>query len=61
MTIHSPIKPLLAPQSQEPTLREVRIKDGAGRIITEFEGSPSAWLRQFACNPKRITQIRTRS
>jgi hypothetical protein len=42
-----------------PGLREVRTKDGAGRVITTFEGRPSAWLRQFGCNPKRVTGIKT--
>jgi hypothetical protein len=48
---------ITAPQDQE--LKEIRTKDGAGRVITTFEGSPSMWLRQFAVNPKRVTRIKT--
>ena len=37
----------------EPELKEVRTKDGAGRIITTFEGEhPSVWMRQFSATSK---------
>ena len=49
-----------APPEPEPELKEVRVKDHSGRVITTFEGEhPSVWLRQFAANPKRVTKIRT--
>jgi hypothetical protein len=56
LKLGAPLEPQ-EPQTNE--LREVVTKDAAGRKITEFEGRPSAWLRQFSCHPKRVTQIRT--
>ena len=51
---------LAAPPEQQPELKEIRTKDHSGRIITTFDGEhPSVWLRQFSCNPKRVTKIRT--
>lgn len=52
-----------APLEPEPSteLKEIKNKDHSGRTISTFTGSPGMWLRQFACHPKRITQIRTRS
>jgi hypothetical protein len=44
----------------EPKLREVKVKDAAGRVITSWEGSPSAWLNQFAAAPKRLIAINTK-
>lgn len=42
------------------TLREVKTRDQSGRVITEFEGSPSAWLNDFAAEPRRLVKINTR-
>jgi hypothetical protein len=46
---------------QPPQLKEVRVKDQAGRVITSFEGEhPSAWMRQFESPPKRLVAINTK-
>jgi hypothetical protein len=50
-----PIKPEALPE-----LREVKTKDLTGRVISTFEGSPSAWLRQFADPPRRVVSMKTR-
>jgi hypothetical protein len=57
--MNMPVRPpsLAAP----PELKEVRVKDAAGRVITSFEGKhPSVWMHQFSCNPRRVTMIKTR-
>jgi hypothetical protein len=43
-----------------PMLKEVRIKDQAGRVITSFEGSPSAWMQEFGMPLKRVVAINTK-
>ena len=42
-----------------PELKEIQTKDAAGRVITTFEGSPSAWMRQFSVPPRRLVMIKT--
>jgi hypothetical protein len=60
--MNAPYKPPTLAAPPEPELREIRTKDHSGRTITTFEGEhPSVWLRQFTCNPKRVTRIRTQS
>lgn len=39
------------------TLREHRETDQAGRVITSFTGSPSAWLNSFKSVPRRVTHF----
>ena len=53
----------VAPPVEElPSLRAIYIKDYTGRVITEFEGSTKAWMRQFEGNPpRRVASIRTKS
>jgi hypothetical protein len=62
--MNAPYKPptIAPPPEPESGLKEVRTKDHSGRIITTYEGEhPSVSLRQFSCNPKRVTKIRTQS
>jgi hypothetical protein len=44
----------------EPTLRTVVHKDQSGRTITEFTGSPRAWMQDFGMVPKRVIAINTK-
>ena len=58
-----PKRPLLgAPPSEDiPGLKAIHTKDQSGRTITSFEGSPRAWMNQFAGTPRRVGSIRTRN
>lgn len=38
------------------SLREIRRKDAADRMITEFAGDPSAWMGEFRTAPRSITK-----
>jgi hypothetical protein len=51
--MNAPFKPPPITALPDPELKEIRTKDGAGRIITTFEGEhPSVWLKQFSLPPK---------
>jgi hypothetical protein len=43
-----------------PELRKIETRDQSGRVITTWEGSPSAWLRNFMSEPKRLVGFNTR-
>jgi hypothetical protein len=54
------VAPSIAERLPSPVLKEVRIKDQAGRVITTFEGTTGAWLRDFMPQPKKVVGIQTR-
>ena len=60
-TVIRGLRPIAPPVEEIPGLKEIKIKDYTGRVITEFEGSPKAWMRQFSSPPRRVVSIRTRS
>lgn len=40
-------------------LREVKRRDSTGRMISEFFGSPRAWMDEFSMTPYAVTKINT--
>jgi hypothetical protein len=43
-----------------PGLKAVRIRDGSGRVITTFEGRPSAWMDFFKSPSRKVLGINNR-
>lgn len=41
-------------------LVERHIRDQTGRIITEFDGSPMAWMAAFTQPSRRVARVKTR-
>jgi hypothetical protein len=43
-----------------PELKKIETKDASGRVITTWEGTTGAWLRDFMSDPKKLTGFNTR-
>jgi hypothetical protein len=44
---------------KHPELVRKDSRDQAGRTISEFEGSPRSWMKDFMQEPRQVTAIKT--